>query len=425
VTSAICAERTTCRICGGSDLRSVIDLGDQYIASAFWGDVVPPELSEALPVQVVRCAAPGGCGLVQLRHTVAPHVLYHDYGYRSGTNEMMRQNLRDLVAQIEASIPLRNDDVVLDIGCNDGTLLESYRTPGVDRVGIDPSVNVAATARAKGIHVENDFFSAAAFQRARPGRRARVVTSIAMFYDLDEPNTFAADVRAILADDGIWAIELSYLPFMLERRSFDTICHEHLEYYALRQLEWIARQQNMQIHRLQFNDVNGGSIRVFIRHVSAGPPAADDQAELERVRQREKILRIDEEHPYAEFRQAVAGVRLALGSLIEQLRRDGQRVHAYGASTKGNTLLQYCGLDHHAVTKAAERNPEKWGKRTPGTLIPIVSEADARSERPDYFLVLPWPFFPVFVEREREFLERGGKFIVPLPELRVVGAADV
>jgi xanthine/CO dehydrogenase XdhC/CoxF family maturation factor len=212
---------------------------------------------------------------------------------------------------------------------------------------------------------------------------------------------------------------------MLERRSFDTICHEHLEYYALKQLEWIARQQSMQVHKVQFNDVNGGSIRVFIRHLSAGPPTAPDQVELEGVRKREKDLRLDEEHPYAEFRQAVVDARLALTSLIKQLQQDRQRVYAYGASTKGNTLLQYCGLDHHEVTKAAERNPEKWGKRTPGTLIPIVSEAEARNDRPDYFLVLPWPFFPAFVEREREFLDRGGKFIVPLPELRVVGAADL
>src|SRR6185436_886971 len=209
-----------------------------------------------------RCASVDACGLVQLRHTVSPRVLYHDYGYRSGTNEIMRRNLLEIVQRIESVIDFKDGDIVLDIGCNDGTLLDSYRRVDLDRVGIDPSANVAATARARGFHVEEDFFTASVFDRARPGRKARVVTSIAMYYDLEAPHRFTADVKAVLADDGVWVMELSYLPFMLERSSFDTICHEHLEYYSLRQIEWILDRHDLEVQSVEFNDINGGSFRL-------------------------------------------------------------------------------------------------------------------------------------------------------------------
>jgi NDP-4-keto-2,6-dideoxyhexose 3-C-methyltransferase len=424
VTSDICVERTTCRICGSPALSPVIDLGRQYIASAFWTSNVPAELSKALPLEVVRCCAEGGCGLVQLRHSVAPRVLYHDYGYRSGTNEMMRRNLREIVAEIEQIVSLRAGDIVLDIGCNDGTLLESYASAGLDRVGIDPSSNVAASARAKGFHVEESFFSAEAFARARPDARARVVTSIAMFYDLENPITFAAEVNSVLADDGLWVIELSYMPTMLDRSSFDTICHEHLEYYALRQVEWILRQAGMKVQRVRLNDVNGGSFRLFIQKANSPAFSAADVADVDSIRQRERVLGLSGERPYAEFRRSVETTRRELSRLIGDLVADGKRIYAYGASTKGNTILQYCGLDRASIPKAADRNPEKWGKTTPGTNIVIVSEKEARAELPDYFFVLPWPFLPAFMEREHEFLARGGKFIVPLPQPRVIGATE-
>jgi NDP-4-keto-2,6-dideoxyhexose 3-C-methyltransferase len=403
-------------------LRPVIDLGRQYIAGAFWSEEVPPALADALPLEVVRCSSAGGCGLVQLRHSVAPDVLYHDYGYRSGTNEMMRRNLHEIVGEIEHFVALKRGDVVLDIGCNDGTLLEAYETHGLDRIGVDPSSNVAAVARERGFHVEETFFSADVFRRARPGRKARVITSIAMFYDLEDPNAFCADVASILADDGVWVIELSYLPTMLERRSFDTICHEHLEYYTLRQIDWIVERHGLRVQKVGFNDINGGSFRVFIRNRDF-PVSPIEQANLDRVRRSEAQLGLSDEPQYAEFRQSVETVRRDLTTLVDRLTGDGKVIYAYGASTKGNTILQYCGLDETRISKAADRNPEKWGKRTPGTGIVIVSEAQARADQPDYFLALPWSFLSAFVERERRFLERGGKFIVPLPEPHVIGSA--
>jgi len=400
----------------------VIDLGAQHIASIFVSGDVPDYLDRPYPLEVVRCAAPDGCGLVQLRHSIAPRVLYSNYGYRSGTNELMRANLHDIARQVENLVQLQPGDTVLDIGCNDGTLLTSYETTGLDKVGIDPAPNVAEVARTKGLDVVNDFFSARAFRGARPDRQARVVTSIAMFYDLEAPMRFVADVASVLADDGVWVIELSYLPTMLERNSFDTVCHEHLEYYALRQIEWMLEKHGLRVHRLQMNDVNGGSFRLFIRKAAAGDPTRADAAVIAAVREQERELALDSERPYAVFREHVDGVRDELVTLLRNLKRDGKRVYVYGASTKGNTILQFCGIDHTLVEKAADRNPDKWGRRTLGTDIPIVSEEQARGEAPEYFLVLPWHFVDGFFAREADFLARGGKFILPLPHARVVGA---
>jgi len=424
-TSEICVERKTCRLCGSSDLRTVVDLGRQYIASAFIAGEPPDFLRDPQPLEVVRCAAPDGCHLVQLRHSVAPRVLYHDYGYRSGTNEIMRRNLRSIVESVESLVDLKAGDTVLDIGCNDGTLLDSYSVQGLDRVGIDPSENVADVARAKGYQVENDFFSRAAYDRLRPGKRARVVTSIAMFYDLEDPNQFVSDVASVLADDGIWVIELSYLPTMLERKSFDTICHEHLEYYALRQIEWMLGRNGLQLQRVELNDINGGSFRLLIRNRKMGALPDAHVAELEDFRNREALLALDTETPYEAFRRSAETVKNRLMDVVRRINAEGKTIYAYGASTKGNTILQYCGLDHLTIKKAADRNPDKWGRHTLGTNIPIVSEEQARDEKPDYFLVLPWHFFDGFIGREREFLARGGKFILPLPETRIVGQENL
>ena len=238
IAPELCRTLERCRICGSTNLQAVVSLGDQYIASLFPTGPLPNELDQRFPLDVVRCADPQGCGLVQLRHTVAPGVLYDHYGYRSGTNEIMRANLAGIAADVEAIVDLRPGDVVLDIGCNDGTLLSSYAARGIERVGIDPSDAVKAIDSSD-IMVINDFFSFDVYDHALPGRKAKAVTTIAMFYDLDEPGSFVAEIAKVLDDDGVWIIELSYLPLMLAATAFDTICHEHLEYYSLRPIEWM------------------------------------------------------------------------------------------------------------------------------------------------------------------------------------------
>lgn len=416
---AVCRAIQACRICGGRDLAEIISLGDQYIASLFPTGELPGEIDQRFPLELVRCTTPSGCGLVQLRHSVAPGVLYDHYGYRSGTNEMMRANLRDITSRIETLMDLQVGDFVLDIGCNDGTLLNSYSAKGIQRVGMDPSDAVDAIDT-EDIAVINGFFSFEAFDKAFPGREARVVTSIAVFYDLERPRSFVGDVARILTDDGLWIIELSYLPSMLQVNAFDTICHEHLEYYSLQAIEWLLKPEGLRIDRAEINEVNGGSIRLFIRPETAPVGDSDDYAALDALRTEEEALGLRTDLPYETFRSACLGIREQLRILLENLVSESKTVYAYGASTKGNTLLQFCGIDQRLIGKAAERNPDKWGTKTIGTHIPIVSEAEAREDRPDYFLVLPWHFFAGFVHREAKYLEEGGRFILPLPSVRIV-----
>lgn len=419
---AICRQRTTCRICGADELIPVINLGEQCLASVFEASDPPDWLQQKYPLELVRCAAPEGCGLVQLGHSIDPQLLYRHYGYRSGINEQMRQNLLDIARAAEEMASLRENDTVCDIGCNDGTLLASLATPGIDRLGIDPAENVVQLAKSKGLDVIRNFFSKSVYEAARTGIKARIVSTVAMFYDLDDPVGFVRDVSDILADDGVWVMELAYLPLMLKHTSFDSICHEHLGYYCLRQLEWLLDHHQLTIHRVSFNDINGGSIRLFIRKKSAGPVPQATETQLAKIRQQEKSLGLDSPTPYNAFYQAVLSVRHDLRCLLNDLHERGKTVYVYGASTKGNTLLQFCDIDNRLIKKAADRNPDKWASRTPATNIEIISEQQAREERPDYFLVLPWSFWKIFKKREAAFLERGGKFILPLPTIQVVGA---
>lgn len=421
----ICKEIKTCRICNSHELKTVIDLGDQFLASIFIKKDAPTVLNQPYPLELVRCSKTDGCGLLQLKHSISPDILYYDYGYRSGINELMRENLSDIAKKAEIMADLHPGDTVLDIGCNDGTLLESYRGSELNKVGFDPAENVAKIAEKKGFHIINDFFSAKTFQRDYQGSKPKVITSIAMFYDLEKPMEFVNNIFEVLAEDGLWVIELSYLPFMLKKRSYDTICHEHLEYYTLRQIEWMLERKNLLVHKIEFNDINGGSFRLFIRKKASGDIQQQDLKKIVKVREDEKKYRYDTEEPYQEFTRAVSELRDRLKNTIEMLNEDGKKIFIYGASTKGNTILQYCGIDERMVIGAAERNSDKWGRKTLGTNIPIISEEQARSENPDYFLVLPWHFIDVFIKRERAFIKNGGKFILPLPDVKIIGEEDI
>jgi NDP-4-keto-2,6-dideoxyhexose 3-C-methyltransferase len=423
MSSDICKAIEKCRICGSPELSPVLDLGEQYIATHFVANEVPDFLQNRYPLQLVRCSAKDACGLVQLAHSLHPRALYYDYGYLSGINQSMRSHLAEIAAAAETRCVLQPGDTVLDIGCNDGTLLCSYRTQALDRVGIDASANTVKLAREKGLEVVNSYFSAAAFASVRPNRKARVITSIAMFYDLEDPRQFAADVASILADDGLWVIELSYLPLMLQQNSYDTVCHEHLEYYSLKPIEWLLAAENLMVQDIEFNEINGGSFRLFIRRQNNSGNGATET--VRDVRAAEECLQLDTDLTYRSFAGNAFRVRDDLKTLLTRLIKEEQKIYLYGASTKGNTILQFCEIDNSMVPKAAERNANKWGRHTLGTNIEIISEAQARDEQPDYFLVLPWHFFNEFKLREKTFLERGGKFILPLPEVKVVGISDL
>jgi C-methyltransferase-like protein/methyltransferase family protein/putative zinc binding protein len=417
--------RTNCRICSCTNLAPVLSLGDQRIAGAFADPGGAQPVERAIPLELVRCDMTSdqeACGLIQTKHTVPGSILYSSYWYRSGVNRTMTDNLHGIAKGVEAILPLESGDLVVDIGCNDGTLLDGYEAKGLRHLGFDPS-DVARYAIAKGYDVVNDFFSAEALKRRRPDQKAKAITSIAMFYDLEYPRTFVAGVAEALAEGGVWVIELHYLPMMLEANAFDAIVHEHLEYYSLAVIERLIGEEGLEVVSAELNDMNGGSIRLFIGHAGKHERTPAQQESLTALRVKEFELALDSPEPYEQFRLGSERVRDELLALCKKLHGEGKKIHVYGASTKGNTILQYAGIDNTLVEAAADRNPDKWGSETIATKIPIISEEDSRGMKPDYYLALPWHFLEEFLEREQEFLQGGGQFIVPLPEVRVVGAS--
>ncbi len=416
--------RTTCRICGSAELTPVLSLGNHRIAGAFADPNGNQPVERAIPLELVRCDMTRdeqACGLLQTKHTVPGSILYSSYWYRSGVNRTMIENLHGIAHGVEAIVPLEAGDLVVDIGCNDGTLLDGYRAKGLRYLGFDPS-DVSRYAVEKGYDVVNDFFSGDGLQQRRPDQKAKAITSIAMFYDLEQPRSFVADVASALAASGIWVIELHYLPQMLERNAFDAIVHEHLEYYSLAVIERLLGEEGLEVVSAELNDINGGSIRLFIGHAGRHASTPAQTAAITELRIAEFELALDAPEPYETFRIGVERVRDDLVALCRRLVDEGKTIHVYGASTKGNTILQYAGIDHTLIAAAADRNPDKWGSETIATKIPIISEDESRAMNPDYYLALPWHFLDEFLERETDFLGRGGQFIVPLPEVRVVGA---
>ena len=415
--------RTTCRICGSTELADILNLGDQCIAGAFAEPGGEQPVQRAIPLELVRCDMSrdqNACGLVQIRHTVPGSILYHSYWYRSGINRTMTENLHGIAQAVEGLAELEPGDLVVDIGCNDGTLLDGYGAEHVRFLGFDPS-DVTRYAVEKGYDVVRDFFTAETLRRHHPDQRAKVITSIAMFYDLEDPTAFVRDVGSSLAEDGIWVMELHYLLAMLEANSFDAIVHEHLEYYSLAVIERLLSEAGLEVIRAELNDINGGSIRLFIAPAGRRQPTPEAQAELQKLRLREFEVGLDSAAPYERFATNCYRVRDDLRVLCDRITSEGKTIHAYGASTKGNTILQFADLDHSVIAYAADRNPDKWGSETIRTGIPIISEEESRELGPDYYLVLPWHFLDEFVEREAAYLEQGGRFIVPLPEVRVIG----
>lgn len=414
--------RTTCRICGSPELADVVNLGDQCIAGAFAEPGGEQPVQRAIPLELVRCDMSrdqNACGLVQIRHTVPGSILYHSYWYRSGVNQTMTRNLHEIAQQAEDLVGLRAGDLVIDIGCNDGTLLDGYRADQLRCLGFDPS-DVTRYAIAKGYDVVRDFYSFGALRERYPDQKAKVITSIAMFYDLEDPRAFVADVKSALAENGVWVMELHYLPTMLETNSFDAIVHEHLEYYSLAVIERLIGEAGLQAVRAELNDMNGGSLRLFIGHAGKLLASSEDERALQELRIREFELALDAPDPYERFSENVRRVRDELVALCRGLAEDGKTIHVYGASTKGNTILQYAGIDSSLIPYAADRNSDKWGSETIATRIPIISEEESRAMKPDYYLVLPWHFLDEFLEREREYLDGGGRFIVPLPTVRMI-----
>jgi cyclopropane fatty-acyl-phospholipid synthase-like methyltransferase len=413
--------RRTCRVCGSDSLTPVIDLGEQYLQGSFVkeGKELPP--MRKIGCEIVRCNPEldeNACGLLQMKHSVPPAILYSAYWYRSGTNNTMREHLKG-IAEKAMQLWAKPEATVLDIGCNDGTLLKNYPASFV-KYGVDPS-DVAQEVKGENLQVVQDIFPSTELLKLLGDEKIDIITSIAMFYDLENPVEFCRGIKNLLSPNGIWTFEMSYMPEMLKLNSYDTICHEHLEYYSLAVLEKILKLAGLRIFEISFNDINGGSIRCLATHADNHKhDTAENQALMNQVQQQEFDLMLDTDAPYVEFQQRIDEEKKKLRDLLTDLKNQGKRIHIYGASTKGNTILQFCDIDKNLIECAAERNPDKYGARTLGTDIPIVSEEESRAMSPDYYLVLPWHFKAEFVERERETLDKGVGFIFPLPQIEIV-----
>ncbi len=415
-------EITSCRACNGNSLIQVLDLGRLFVSDFVGLDFVGDEAKKAPLVLVLCDVVAGGCGLLQLKHSVNPDEMYRHYYYWSGINESMKKALKDVTSKAKQLVALSSGDAVLDIGCNDGTLLRSYDVGGLNLVGIDPAKNLPEYARGGVSHIFNDYFNSNTILQKYPNFKAKVITAIAMFYDLENPNAFLQDIVALLDDDGVFIVQMADLNSMVKLNMFDNICHEHLEYYGLLPLRKLFEKHGLEIFDMEYNDVNGGSIRVYAKlsknnKLIAFEGASERLASLE---EEEARLKLYDKETYGEFAKKIGEVKEKLLSFIESEKRKGKKIYGYGASTKGNTLLQYFDLNSSLIGGIAERNPDKYGKKTIGSNIPILPESEVREIKPDYMLVLPWHFIGAFVEREQEFLNGGGKFIVPLPEFKLI-----
>lgn len=417
------ANIAACRICGSDRLESVLSLGDQALTGVFPRQREEPVLVG--PLELVRCtSSPGGesCGLVQLRQSYDPNAMYgENYGYRSGLNQSMVDHLRGIVDQALSLVRPGSGDLVIDIGSNDATTLRHY-PEDLELVGVDPTGKKFARFYPPHVRLVPDFFRAELVADFTSRRRAKIVTSIAMFYDLERPLDFMREVREVLDEDGIWIFEQSYLPAMLRQTSYDTICHEHLNYYSIRQIEWMAARAGLRLIDAEVNAANGGSFRLVAARQESRRPSTERPA---RLLDEEQAAGLGEATIYERFRSRVQAHREELIGFVRRAAREGKSVYGYGASTKGNVLLQYCGLTAADILAIAEVNEDKFGAFTPGTRIPIRSEHEVRASRPDYMLVLPWHFREGIVAREADYLARGGRLVFPLPDVEVVSAGGV
>jgi hypothetical protein len=413
-----------CRICGNPNLASIVHLGDLALTGYF---PRPDQSVPAGPLELVKCTAATGadaCGLVQLRQSYSPSDLFTDhYGYRSSLNQSMVRHLGSIVSRVQSLVALQPGDLVLDIGSNDCTTLGLYNRTDLDLVGVDACGHKFAPYYPAHIRLIADFFSASKIRALVGSKRARVITSIAMFYDLEAPLAFVREIHDMLASDGVWIFEQSYLPMMIDNTSYDTICHEHLEYYALRQIQWMLERADMKILDVTMNDTNGGSFQVTAARKEAPYPEASQR--VAQVLVEEQRREFESKRPYVAFRDRVLGHRDVLRLFIGDAKRAGKKVLGYGASTKGNVILQYCGLTRNDIPCIAEVNEEKFGCVTPLTNIPIVPEQEARAQKPDYFLVLPWHFRESILRRETQYLASGGQFLFPLPLIEAVGQTAI
>lgn len=414
-----------CKVCGSQDLTDVIHIAPQFLSPTFTrdnkaeGDLATIQVPFTMTL-CDRSRNAAGCGLLQLREEVEADLLYHRYFYRSATSDMMRNDLKDVIRDISSRVELKPNDLVVDIGANDCTTLGFYPS-NLRRVGYEPARNIDWSNVDPGITIINDYFGAGPFQERFKGEKAKAVGCNAMFYDLSDPNRFTADVKSILAPDGVWCIQLSYLPLMLTNVNFYDICHEHLSYYSLDALQTLMQRNGLVVFDASTNEVNGGSLRAFVTHVDNTKAfTADGKRRLDVLLQHEAELRVTDPQTYRDYFDQIQDLAKRVNKVIDDDIKMGGRVFGLGASTKGNVLLQFFGITKEKMPYISERNPDKVGLRTLGTDFELISEEQARELAPSSMLVLPWYFKKEIVAREKAYLDKGGKLLFPMPYAHIV-----
>ena len=409
-------------------MKELFNLGELYV-SDFLGENDEPRGGKV----EMKMMLDESTGNVRLEKAAPLDVMYGKYWYRSGINQSMKNELQRIVNSILDVKKLKENDIWVDIACNDGTMFD-FIPNNIIKIGIDPVDNSYKNESEKRSDlIIQDYFGADVYKKSKFGtQKAKVVTSIAMFYDLENPDTFIQDVGEILDDNGLWVLQLSYTPLMIEQLAFDNICHEHIYYYSLFNLKKLMEKNGFKIVDCQLNDTNGGSFRVYVmkenadvRKFATQPHRDVCNFRIQSLLTLEEKLKLDSVDTWMDFYNRILDLKEQTVSFIKSEKEKGKKIWGYGASTKGNTLLQYFGLDNTLIDGIAERSLYKWGLKTVGTNIPMYSEEQMRNEKPDYLLVLPWHFISEFVERERDFLLGGGKFIVPCPKFQIIGLDDI
>ena len=392
-----------CLLCKNKNMKKIFSLGNLYVSNFVKKNNIKKGLKA--PLKLLFC---NKCTLIQLSHIAPQEIMYKRfYWYRSGVTKTMKEGLKNIYKDSLKYVNLEKNDVVLDIGANDGTLLNYYRKKYVT-IGCEPANNLKVSLKRNCDHVLNDFWSKNRLEKIlteKKLKKPKIITAIGMFYDLEEPNKFIKDAAESLDENGIFIAQLMCLKSMIEKNDLGNICHEHIEFYSLKSIKFLFEENGMEIFKIEKNDINGGSYRIYCRKFKNGSIKLPNEDVL-------KLMK--------GFIKRVKKNKNLIVKFINKKIKENKKIYLYGASTKGNTVLQYYGINNRMVPYAAERSSEKWGKYTIGTGIKIISERKARELKPDYFFVTPWGFIKEFVKREKKWLKNGGTFILPFPKFKLI-----
>lgn len=401
----------SCRICNSSKLTYLFSLGNLCFTGKF---PTNEQKIKKKPIEVILC---NNCGLVQLAHNFDLKYLYGpDYGYRTGINQTMLDHVKLIVKKLSKLTNLKSKDFVLDIASNDGSLLNFYDKK-IKTFGIDPILNKYKKNYKNINYKVNDFFSFEKIKKITK-KKFKIITALSVFYDAEKPNKFIKDIKKILSNDGVFILEFADLASILKYKMFDTVCHEHLEYYSTEVILNLCKKHSLKVFNIEQNDINGASKQYYISHKNS--KYKTNFKKINKISKNENMLNLKSVKTYKNFMSSIDSSKKELMKKLKILVNKGKKIHCYGASTKGNVLLQYYGINNKIIKYAAERNKLKYNLYTPGTKIRIISEKLSRSLDPDYYLVLPWHFKNEILVREKAIRKKGIKFIFPLPKLKII-----